>query len=257
MVPFRAVGHVMSSLFYPLLTFALLAVVIAYWAITAVYPSLLWSVHSNMAPLKFQRCPTFTGVLLDQLCCPASCPHLMSRCTKCSTTASVRTHLTPATPRCAIKRIVARVYWLLQWTCLSQSLLPSFSADIQHVQRFRRVPRCRVLVCLLRRGDPLPQIPHPLPVLQRFPVLLVCQLCDSPGPGHTGGGLRLILLGFQKARRHSRQPHLRLLGPGPPVSGWWWGSLSEAPGKRVRCSHLLSASSSGPDTTQVLWPLAL
>lgn len=35
---FRAVGHVMSSLFYPLLTFALLAVVIAYWAITAVYP---------------------------------------------------------------------------------------------------------------------------------------------------------------------------------------------------------------------------
>ncbi|KAF3687256.1 Choline transporter-like protein 2 Solute carrier family 44 member 2 [Channa argus] len=35
----RAVGHVMSSLFYPLLTFALLAVVIAYWAVTAVYPS--------------------------------------------------------------------------------------------------------------------------------------------------------------------------------------------------------------------------
>uniref|UniRef100_A0A4W5MML2 Choline transporter-like protein n=1 Tax=Hucho hucho TaxID=62062 RepID=A0A4W5MML2_9TELE len=35
----RAVGHVMSSLFYPLLTFALLALVIAYWAITAVYPS--------------------------------------------------------------------------------------------------------------------------------------------------------------------------------------------------------------------------
>uniref|UniRef100_A0A674CPU1 Choline transporter-like protein n=1 Tax=Salmo trutta TaxID=8032 RepID=A0A674CPU1_SALTR len=35
----RAVGHVMSSLLYPLLTFALLALVIAYWAITAVYPS--------------------------------------------------------------------------------------------------------------------------------------------------------------------------------------------------------------------------
>ena len=43
----RAVGHVMSSLFYPLLTFALLALVIAYWGITAVYPSTcqscLWS----------------------------------------------------------------------------------------------------------------------------------------------------------------------------------------------------------------------
>ncbi|KAG7486524.1 hypothetical protein JOB18_032881 [Solea senegalensis] len=35
----RAVGHVMSSLFYPLLTFTLLAVVIAYWAVTAVFLS--------------------------------------------------------------------------------------------------------------------------------------------------------------------------------------------------------------------------
>uniref|UniRef100_A0A672TAT2 Choline transporter-like protein n=1 Tax=Sinocyclocheilus grahami TaxID=75366 RepID=A0A672TAT2_SINGR len=34
----KAIGHVMSSLFYPLLTFALLFLVIAYWAITAVYP---------------------------------------------------------------------------------------------------------------------------------------------------------------------------------------------------------------------------
>lgn len=38
-VPFlRAVGHVMSSLFYPLFTFLLLTMVIAYWAVTAVYP---------------------------------------------------------------------------------------------------------------------------------------------------------------------------------------------------------------------------
>uniref|UniRef100_A0A3B3YII8 Choline transporter-like protein n=1 Tax=Poecilia mexicana TaxID=48701 RepID=A0A3B3YII8_9TELE len=35
----RAVGHIMSAMFYPLLTFALLAVVIAYWAITAVFLS--------------------------------------------------------------------------------------------------------------------------------------------------------------------------------------------------------------------------
>ncbi|XP_024861851.1 choline transporter-like protein 2 isoform X1 [Kryptolebias marmoratus] len=35
----RAIGHVMSAMFYPLLTFALLAVVIAYWAITAVFLS--------------------------------------------------------------------------------------------------------------------------------------------------------------------------------------------------------------------------
>ncbi|XP_051568187.1 choline transporter-like protein 2 isoform X1 [Myxocyprinus asiaticus] len=35
----RAIGHVMSSLFYPLLTFALLSLVIAYWAITAIFLS--------------------------------------------------------------------------------------------------------------------------------------------------------------------------------------------------------------------------
>ncbi|GLD60355.1 choline transporter-like protein 2 isoform X3 [Lates japonicus] len=35
----RAIGHVMCSLFYPLFTFLLLAVVIAYWAVTAVFLS--------------------------------------------------------------------------------------------------------------------------------------------------------------------------------------------------------------------------
>ncbi|XP_070703550.1 choline transporter-like protein 2 isoform X2 [Pempheris klunzingeri] len=35
----RAVGHVMSSLFYPLFTFVLLTMVIAYWAVTAVFLS--------------------------------------------------------------------------------------------------------------------------------------------------------------------------------------------------------------------------
>ncbi|KAJ8363433.1 hypothetical protein SKAU_G00122640 [Synaphobranchus kaupii] len=35
----RTIGHVMSSLFYPLFTFALLTLVIAYWAITAVFLS--------------------------------------------------------------------------------------------------------------------------------------------------------------------------------------------------------------------------
>ncbi|XP_066564114.1 choline transporter-like protein 2 isoform X2 [Amia ocellicauda] len=43
----KAIGHVMSSLFYPLLTFALLSLVIAYWAITAVFLS-----TSNVAVYK-------------------------------------------------------------------------------------------------------------------------------------------------------------------------------------------------------------
>ncbi|XP_034046571.1 choline transporter-like protein 2 isoform X2 [Thalassophryne amazonica] len=35
----RAIGHVMCSLFYPLFTFLLLAIVIAYWAVTAIFLS--------------------------------------------------------------------------------------------------------------------------------------------------------------------------------------------------------------------------
>uniref|UniRef100_A0A3P8WKZ6 Choline transporter-like protein n=1 Tax=Cynoglossus semilaevis TaxID=244447 RepID=A0A3P8WKZ6_CYNSE len=35
----KAIGHVMCSLFYPLFTFLLLAIVIAYWAVTAVFLS--------------------------------------------------------------------------------------------------------------------------------------------------------------------------------------------------------------------------
>lgn len=44
----RAVGHVMSSLFYPLFTFLLLALVIAYWAVTAVYPFALSDVTEGV-----------------------------------------------------------------------------------------------------------------------------------------------------------------------------------------------------------------
>lgn len=36
----RAIGCIMSTLFYPIITFLLLALCIAYWAVTAVYPSL-------------------------------------------------------------------------------------------------------------------------------------------------------------------------------------------------------------------------
>ncbi|KAM4635297.1 choline transporter-like protein 2 isoform 2-T2 [Polymixia lowei] len=66
----RAIGHVMSSLFYPLFTFVLLAMVIAYWAVTAVFLSTsnepIYKVfndtecaHSRMTcdPANFTRTP--------------------------------------------------------------------------------------------------------------------------------------------------------------------------------------------------------
>ena len=35
----RAIGHIMSTLFFPVVTFLLLTLCISYWAVTAVYPS--------------------------------------------------------------------------------------------------------------------------------------------------------------------------------------------------------------------------
>uniref|UniRef100_A0A674NF35 Choline transporter-like protein n=1 Tax=Takifugu rubripes TaxID=31033 RepID=A0A674NF35_TAKRU len=39
----KAIGHMMSCLLYPLVTFVLLLVCVAYWGTTALYPSTLWA----------------------------------------------------------------------------------------------------------------------------------------------------------------------------------------------------------------------
>ncbi|XP_060774516.1 choline transporter-like protein 2 isoform X2 [Neoarius graeffei] len=76
----RAVGYVMSSLFYPLLTFALLALVIAYWATTAVFLST--SSHAvykvfNSTECEFSRqtCDpeTFNSSNISSVCSDAEC----------------------------------------------------------------------------------------------------------------------------------------------------------------------------------------
>ncbi|KAG5279019.1 hypothetical protein AALO_G00105230 [Alosa alosa] len=76
----RAVGHVMSSLVYPLLTFFLLSLVIAYWAVTAVFLS-----TSNEAVYKvfntsecshsLERCDpkTFKDSNITDVCRDAEC----------------------------------------------------------------------------------------------------------------------------------------------------------------------------------------
>ncbi|XP_008315866.1 choline transporter-like protein 2 isoform X2 [Cynoglossus semilaevis] len=76
----RAVGHVMSSLFYPLLTFALLAVVIAYWAITAVFLSTsneqVYKVFNNSeCEFSLQTCDpaTFNTSNVSAQCPDAEC----------------------------------------------------------------------------------------------------------------------------------------------------------------------------------------
>lgn len=96
---------------------------------------------------------------------------------------------------------------------------PALSPDVQHLEHLGSVSWRRVPVCLLRWRNPLSQVPHPVPVLQRIPLLLVRQLRYSPGPSHAVGGLRLLLLGLQEARGYSGPSHLRLSGTGPQVRG--------------------------------------
>lgn len=44
---FRAIRHITSTLFYPLITFLMLTVCILYWAVTAVYPSVNTRTHTH------------------------------------------------------------------------------------------------------------------------------------------------------------------------------------------------------------------
>uniref|UniRef100_A0A8C9U690 Choline transporter-like protein n=1 Tax=Scleropages formosus TaxID=113540 RepID=A0A8C9U690_SCLFO len=56
----KAVGHMMSTLLYPLVTFALLIVCIAYWGITALYPLTTYvsvCVHP-LPPKSYMSCPS-------------------------------------------------------------------------------------------------------------------------------------------------------------------------------------------------------
>ncbi|KAL4647949.1 choline transporter-like protein 2 isoform X1 [Arapaima gigas] len=76
----RAIGYVMSSLFYPLLTFAIVALVIAYWAITAVFLSTsnepIYKVFNETdCPYSRMTCDpkTFNTSNVTSVCSDAQC----------------------------------------------------------------------------------------------------------------------------------------------------------------------------------------
>ncbi|KAJ7400788.1 Choline transporter-like protein 5 [Pitangus sulphuratus] len=52
----RAIGYIMSTLFYPIVTFILIAICISYWAVTAVYPSVYLSGTFNTTNVT-KLCP--------------------------------------------------------------------------------------------------------------------------------------------------------------------------------------------------------
>uniref|UniRef100_A0A8D3DCK2 Choline transporter-like protein n=1 Tax=Scophthalmus maximus TaxID=52904 RepID=A0A8D3DCK2_SCOMX len=72
----RAIGHVMCSLLYPLFTFFLLAIVIAYWAVTAVYPFKFQSVNLIIRGSDSQKpgnTPAVSFPISQELCPDSQC----------------------------------------------------------------------------------------------------------------------------------------------------------------------------------------
>ena len=74
---YRAISYIMSSLFYPVFTFFLLAVCLSYWAVTAVYPphQAMETLHTVALELEFcllsvDTCNTTS--LLGRTCLPFS-----------------------------------------------------------------------------------------------------------------------------------------------------------------------------------------
>uniref|UniRef100_A0A673X4C4 Choline transporter-like protein n=1 Tax=Salmo trutta TaxID=8032 RepID=A0A673X4C4_SALTR len=65
----RAIGYIMSTLFYPIITFVLLAICIAYWAVTAVYPLYIFTKphpHCTM-------CTLYTVIMTCSVCPGSQC----------------------------------------------------------------------------------------------------------------------------------------------------------------------------------------
>ncbi|XP_060126448.1 choline transporter-like protein 4 [Zootoca vivipara] len=65
----RAIGYMMSSLFYPLVTFVLLVVCVAYWGITALYLATSGAPLYRIAP-KNDSSPDCIGISGNQSCSP-------------------------------------------------------------------------------------------------------------------------------------------------------------------------------------------
>lgn len=84
-------------------------------------------------------------------------------------------------------------------------------SELHQLWDAERVPKFSVPFRFLRWRICLPQVPHHPPVLQRFPLLLVCQLCDSLGSDDSGGCLCFLLLGVQQVSWYACLPSVCLI----------------------------------------------
>uniref|UniRef100_A0A8D0A9C2 Choline transporter-like protein n=1 Tax=Sander lucioperca TaxID=283035 RepID=A0A8D0A9C2_SANLU len=70
----RAISYIMSTLLYPIITFLLLAICIAYWVVTALYPSNCWFI-AELFSFKEFCCihPTFSQTNITKVCPGSQC----------------------------------------------------------------------------------------------------------------------------------------------------------------------------------------
>uniref|UniRef100_A0A667X219 Choline transporter-like protein n=1 Tax=Myripristis murdjan TaxID=586833 RepID=A0A667X219_9TELE len=70
----KAIGYIMSTLFYPIITFFLLAICIAYWAVTAVYPPDYRCSTRHICPAKCcYFLTTFSQTNVTKVCPGSQC----------------------------------------------------------------------------------------------------------------------------------------------------------------------------------------
>lgn len=70
----------MSTLFYPIVTFLLIAICISYWAVTAVYPSVCVAIWSNFCYFMLIK-PILRGLFGQSLLMQSSTLPIFKGCT--------------------------------------------------------------------------------------------------------------------------------------------------------------------------------
>lgn len=233
----RAIGHIMSTLFYPIFTFLLLAICIAYCAMTAVYPSdwscyrevtqLSWTWRVKKWSLNWPRAVSVTVCFLNSsvlsfLSSSGNAVYKVTavddKCTYVDHTCNPKVSAYVTVFCCTafdsrleswtkhFKSTVVRYYFLF-----------SSVSDLQSDQRHQSVSWLSVHVRLLWRWEYIPPLHPGTSSLQPVCVPLVGQLHHRPGAVHPGWGLRVLLLGPEEAWRHPALSTLLLVQQGHTV----------------------------------------
>uniref|UniRef100_A0A8C0JGL7 Choline transporter-like protein n=1 Tax=Canis lupus dingo TaxID=286419 RepID=A0A8C0JGL7_CANLU len=144
----KAVGHMMSTLFYPLVTFVLLLICIVYWAMTALYPLPTWQALLGL--------PSCGKVQMNTSCNPmaqpvnSSCPGLRCIFQSYSSTGLVQRSLFNLQIY-----VVLALFWTVNWVlalgqCVLAGAFASFYWAFQKPQDIPTFPLSSAFIRTLR-----------------------------------------------------------------------------------------------------------